>query len=77
MARHARADRVAVALGTDGREVRLSVTDNGVGIPSGGRRSGLRNLAERAAQLGGELRLTGPAAGGTVLEWRAPVPDQG
>ncbi|MGW7566109.1 GAF domain-containing protein [Streptomyces tendae] len=77
VARHARADRVAVALETDGREVRLSVTDNGVGIPSGGRRSGLRNLAERAAQLGGELRLTEPADGGTALEWRAPVPDQG
>lgn len=77
VARHARADRVAVALETDGHEVRLTVTDNGVGVPSGGRRSGLRNMAERAAQLGGELRLTGPADGGTTLEWWAPVPDEG
>ncbi|CAL9668483.1 GAF domain-containing protein [Streptomyces sp. enrichment culture] len=76
-ARHARADRVAVALETDGREVRLTVTDNGVGVPSGGRRSGLRNLAERAGQLGGELRLTSPADGGTSLVWCVPVPDEG
>ncbi|CAM5511351.1 Vitamin B12 import ATP-binding protein BtuD [Streptomyces californicus] len=33
--------------------VRLSVADDGVGIPEGGRRSGLRNLARRAESLGG------------------------
>ncbi|MBZ6227102.1 GAF domain-containing sensor histidine kinase [Streptomyces olivaceus] len=77
VARHARADRVAVALETDGREVRLTVTDNGVGLLSGGRRSGLRNLAERAGQLGGELRFDVPADGGTTLVWCVPVPDEG
>ncbi|WP_030419373.1 GAF domain-containing protein [Streptomyces sp. SCSIO 75703] len=77
IARHARAGRAAVALETDGRELRLTVTDNGVGIPAGGRRSGLRNMAERAAQLGGELRLSTPDGGGTTLEWRVPVPDGG
>ncbi|MGC9495821.1 GAF domain-containing protein [Streptomyces sp. WG7] len=77
VARHARADRVAVALETDGGEVRLTVSDNGVGIPPEGRRSGLRNMAERAGQLGGELRLTRPADGGTTLVWRAPVPHDG
>ncbi|UIX34218.1 sensor histidine kinase [Streptomyces sp. GQFP] len=73
VARHARADRVGVALETDGREVRLSVTDNGVGIPPDGRRSGLRNMAERAQQLGGELELSSPASGGTTLVWRVSV----
>jgi signal transduction histidine kinase len=73
VARHARADRVGVALETDGREVRLTVTDNGVGIPPGGRRSGLGNMAERAQQLGGELQLSSPATGGTTLVWRVPV----
>ncbi|WP_416984711.1 GAF domain-containing protein [Streptomyces sp. T028] len=73
IARHARADRAEVALTTDGREVRLSVTDNGVGVPSGGRRSGLRNMAERAEQLGGTFDLTEPEGGGTSLAWRAPL----
>ena len=55
----------------------VTVTDDGTGIAPGGRRSGLRNLADRAAKLGGELRL-GPAEPaaprpGTRLEWRVPV----
>ncbi|MCX5373502.1 GAF domain-containing protein [Streptomyces sp. NBC_00015] len=73
IARHARADRAEVVLTTDGREVRLSITDNGVGIPPEGRRSGLRNMAERAEQLGGRLELAKPSGGGTLLMWRAPV----
>ncbi|WP_133916809.1 sensor histidine kinase [Streptomyces sp. NBC_00582] len=74
IARHAHADRADVLLATDGREVRLSVTDNGVGIPDGGRRSGLRNMAERAEQLGGRLELGTPEGGGSALVWRVPVP---
>lgn len=73
VARHARAGRAEVVLETDGREVRLTVSDNGVGIPPEGRRSGLRNMAERAQQLGGELELTCPPSGGTTLVWRVPV----
>ncbi|MFJ1967318.1 GAF domain-containing protein [Streptomyces sp. NPDC087903] len=72
IARHARADRADVVLATDGRGVRLSVTDNGVGIPEGGRRSGLRNTAERAEQLGGRLELGRPEGGGTTLLWCVP-----
>lgn len=74
VARHAHADRAAVALETDGRQLRLTVTDNGVGMPPDGRRSGLRNLAERAEQLGGELELSTPVDGGTALVWWVPVP---
>lgn len=73
IARHARAAGAEVVLVTDGREVRLSVTDNGVGIPPGGRRSGLRNLAERAEQLGGRLELGAPEGGGTALVWQVPL----
>jgi signal transduction histidine kinase len=57
-ARHARASQVDVSVELDGRgDLILRVADNGIGIPPGVRRSGLRNLAERAAKLGGELRL--------------------
>ncbi|MCF3132360.1 sensor histidine kinase [Streptomyces olivochromogenes] len=76
VARHARAGRADVALATDGHELRLSVTDNGVGIPPDGRRSGLRNMAERAQQLGGELTLDTPDEGGTALVWRVPLPER-
>ncbi|GGY33494.1 sensor histidine kinase [Streptomyces djakartensis] len=73
VARHAHAGRTDVVLETDGREVRLSVTDDGLGIPPGGRRSGLRNMAERAEQLNGTLEVTAPAGGGTSLVWCVPV----
>ncbi|KND41660.1 MULTISPECIES: sensor histidine kinase [Streptomyces] len=71
--RHAHADRTEVVLSTDGREVRLSVVDNGVGLPAEGRRSGLRNMAERAEQLGGRLELGETDGGGTTLVWRVPL----
>ncbi|MEE1833740.1 GAF domain-containing sensor histidine kinase [Streptomyces sp. SP17KL33] len=73
VARHARASRADVAVETAAGEVRLTVSDNGVGIPAEGRRSGLRNMAERARQLGGELEATSPPGGGTTLVWRAPA----
>jgi signal transduction histidine kinase len=78
MARHAGASRadVIVDIDQDGF-LTVIVTDDGTGIPAGGRRSGLRNLADRAARLGGELRLSqaDPAAPrpGTRLEWRVPA----
>ncbi|AWW35957.1 GAF domain-containing protein [Streptomyces cadmiisoli] len=73
VARHARASRVDVFLNTDGATLCLTVTDNGVGIPADGRRSGLRNMADRAAQLGGALEVTAPAGGGARIVWRVPV----
>jgi signal transduction histidine kinase len=82
-ARHAGASRVDVSVDTDADGMlSLQVTDDGVGIPAEGRRSGLRNLARRAEKLGGELRLepairgdpddADPARPGTRLEWRVP-----
>ena len=76
VARHAQSGRADVALETDGREVRLTVTDNGVGIPPEGRRSGLRNMRERAQNLGGDLELSTPEGGGSTLVWRVPVAEQ-
>jgi signal transduction histidine kinase len=73
VSRHARAGRVEVALDV-GTDVVLTVTDDGIGLPDGGRRSGLRNLTERAESCGGsfEVRRAGPD-GGTVAIWRAPA----
>ena len=74
-ARHARASHVDVSVEVDpAGDLTLRVADNGIGIPAGARRSGLRNLAQRAEKLGGELRLGpgGPAQAGTELIWRVP-----
>jgi signal transduction histidine kinase len=71
-ARHAQASEVDTTVDA-GADLMLRVRDNGVGMPGNVARSGLRNLAERARQLDGELRI-GPAAdGGTELEWRVPI----
>ncbi|MFG2696470.1 GAF domain-containing protein [Kitasatospora sp. NPDC048407] len=72
-ARHAKAGRVEVALQATGSQVVLTVQDDGVGIPAQGRRSGLRNLEERAHSLGGTLTVTAPPNGGTTLNWSAPL----
>ena len=54
-ARHSGATRVDVTVGVDHDGfLTVKVADDGTGIPPGGRRSGLRNLADRAAKLGGE-----------------------
>ncbi|MFI0964380.1 GAF domain-containing sensor histidine kinase [Streptomyces sp. NPDC021080] len=79
--RHARASRIEVtvdadALLPDGRPgVRLAVADDGVGIPEGGRRSGLKNLARRAESLGGASWYgpgIGADGGGTTVVWQVP-----
>ena len=79
VARHAAASQAEVTVDVDDDQtLTVTVTDNGTGITPGGRRSGLRNLADRAAKLGGELRLQPATPGtpnpGTRLEWRAPAP---
>lgn len=72
-ARHAHATRVGVSLKATHDEIVLKVTDNGRGIPAQGRRSGLRNLDERARSLGGTFAVERPVEGGSVLIWRAPL----
>ena len=71
--RHARASVVRVEVEVTGRDVVARITDDGVGITTNGRQSGLRNLQERAGTLGGAVRVEKAEPHGTVLELRAPL----
>lgn len=72
VARHARASTVRVLVNTDGHELHLLVSDDGVGLSGGPPGNGTRNMEARAARLGGsfELRTDGSE---TSLEWRVPI----
>jgi signal transduction histidine kinase len=70
--RHARATELGVTI-TVGADLVLDVTDNGIGIPDTVARSGLHNLASRAAATGGSCIVERSANGGTHLVWSAPL----
>jgi signal transduction histidine kinase len=73
-AKHAQAARVNVVVEADAAMLLLTVTDDGVGLTDSGRRSGLRNISARAADLGGECVIERVSdAGGTRLTWRVPL----
>ncbi|MFJ4850730.1 MULTISPECIES: GAF domain-containing protein [unclassified Streptomyces] len=72
-ARHAEASSAEVSLVVADGDVTLTVTDDGMGIPDRGRRSGLDNLAERARALGGSFTAGTGAGGGALLRWRVPL----
>ncbi|MGI5171704.1 GAF domain-containing protein [Spirillospora sp. CA-253888] len=74
VARHARASQAAVSIEI-GDDLVLRVEDDGVGIPGTGRRSGLRNMEERAEGVGGSMTVHKRRGGGTALVWRAPLED--
>ena len=71
--RHSNAGTIAVAVEADSHAVAVSVRDDGSGIdPAVTRRSGLRNLRERAERRGGSFTLD-TGADGTRVSWRVPI----
>jgi signal transduction histidine kinase len=70
-ARHARATAVSVALARQDELVTLDITDNGRGLGTPARSSGLASMRRRAEANGGALQITAPAGGGTQLTWTA------
>jgi two-component system, NarL family, sensor kinase len=80
VAKHAAAGSVRVALRRQADEVRLEVADDGRGFePAGGGRDGgfgLVSMQERAALMGGRLRIESRPGAGTTVTLALPAPDQ-
>lgn len=73
--RHANARRVAVRLDCTDEVLRLSVSDDGVGLPLGyeSRGHGFRNMRADAARIGGRLEVDSDGdGGGTTVTCVAP-----
>ncbi|WP_066360029.1 GAF domain-containing sensor histidine kinase [Herbidospora mongoliensis] len=73
LVRHAKATRAEVVAEVTGGKLTLIVQDDGVGVPPEGRRSGLRNLEERATLLGGSFTIGAADGWNTRLRWSVPV----
>ena len=72
VARHAHASRVELALHA-GPEIVLEITDDGRGLGTPTRSSGLANMATRARALGGTFTVSSDGGAGTKLEWRVQL----
>lgn len=71
--RHAHADSLWVTATVAGGEFELVVSDDGDGLGEVARRSGLKNVAERAEALGGRFEVGASEDGGTRLYWAVPL----
>ena len=73
--RHSRADRVAIALSFDGDRLRMSVSDDGIGLPDdyADRGHGFRNMRRDVERMGGSLEV-GPGGSGRGTSVTCVVP---
>jgi len=76
-ARHAQAGQVEVRVAVEGTGANASVvatvSDDGKGFSGSRKESGLRNLRDRAASVGGSCEIEPGVGAGTVVRWRAPL----
>ena len=73
VATHAQAGSASVRLLVEEDRLRLTVTDNGRGLPEDRHETGLRTARRRAAVLGGSLDLRPNEPSGTVFDWDVPL----
>ena len=75
--RHAQAGRATIELDCTGEELRLSVSDDGIGLPPDyeSRGHGFRNMRADAQRMGGTLEVKSDmAGGGTTVTCVVPYP---
>jgi len=81
--KHSKATLASVNLSRKGKEIVLSVKDNGIGFALGGKRQpagrgiGLGSMRERSELLGGSLELNSKPGAGTILTVRIPISGAG
>ncbi|MDQ1713091.1 MAG: hypothetical protein QOE45_2541 [Frankiaceae bacterium] len=73
VAKHAHARQVDVEVLVRDGSATVRVSDDGAGVGDVREGNGLRNLADRAAALGGAFTATRRESGGTVATWRVPL----
>lgn len=73
VAKHAQATAVEVSVTAESEQLRVVISDDGVGLHDPDRNSGLHNLQERAERRGGSLTLASQPGGGLWLEWSVPL----
>ncbi len=71
--RHASADRIHVTVSAISGRATVEVVDDGIGMGTVSRRSGLENLRVRAEARAGGLEIREAAGGGTHVTWSVPV----
>jgi signal transduction histidine kinase len=71
--RHSNATTLAINLAVED-ELCIEVVDNGQGMPDDITGSGLANLGQRAADVGGSFAVESMPGSGTRLKWCAPLP---
>jgi len=75
--RHAQATEVRLELACENGHLRLTIADDGKGMPvrtAGEGQDGLANLRERIGRLGGELRVASQPGRGTRLDFTLALP---
>jgi len=73
--RHGKAKRIDIHLSKRDGRVKLTVEDNGIGLPEGGPGAnglGIRIMAHRAAMIGGTVSVEPAPAGGTMVTCSFP-----
>jgi PAS domain S-box-containing protein len=74
VATHSRATRVVVTIAADAAGVWLRVGDDGQGIGTEPPGKGMKDMAARAARLGGTCTWQINAPSGTLVDFRVPLP---
>jgi signal transduction histidine kinase len=72
-AKHAQASEVALHASYDDGELRIRISDDGVGGAVTGNGSGLIGLKDRVEAVSGRLEIASPAGAGTTLEVTIPL----
>lgn len=76
-ARHSGTRQVTIRVEKDGSSIRLSVHDDGKGLPASQEaRSGILGMQERVTGLGGELHVNSDCAGGATVSFTLPLTEK-